>query len=154
MDLSHPRRPFGSASFHPLGTALQVLPTTKFFSTFFKKTFNLPLFPACCPSSTCGSSAQWWGLSKRFSPSSAASGSFSSTRPSPRSADNHHRHHIHYHHHHHHHLHHHHYQVCDAVGGIFKAAPRLVQSAWWTILHFLLRKISREDLNSKPWDWW
>ena len=33
MDLSHPRRPFGSASFHPLGTALQVLPTTTFFST-------------------------------------------------------------------------------------------------------------------------
>ena len=44
MDLSHPRRPFGSASFHPLGTALQVLPTTKFFSTFFCWKHLIPLF--------------------------------------------------------------------------------------------------------------
>ena len=44
MDLSHPRRPFGSASLHPLGTALQVLPTTKFFPLFFWKHLNSPFF--------------------------------------------------------------------------------------------------------------
>ena len=51
MDLSHPRRPSGSTSLHPLGTALQVLPTTKFFSTFFcwKHLISLFFQPAVRP---------------------------------------------------------------------------------------------------------